>query len=91
LSKSTGVPINSIFADQDYGALAQLILATARQTNDWTIICWHHANIPALLKVLRARTGEFPDPWNPQVFNLILQLDYRDDGVPGITEVVEPF
>ena len=91
LSKKSGVPIDSTFSDQDYSALAQQILTTRCTTNAWIVICWHHGNIPSLLNALRARAGEFPDPWNPQVFNLILQLDYQDAGSPRVTEIVEPF
>ena len=91
LSKSTGVAIDSTFADQDYGALALRIRSMKCPASTFVVVCWHHGNIPSLLIALRARAGEFPDPWNPEVFNLIVQLDYAADGLPRITEVFQPF
>jgi len=91
LSKKTGIPIDTTFADQDYAALAGRIFSMNSPTNAFIIVCWHHGNIPSLLIALRARAGEFPDPWNPEVFNLILQLNFVADGSARITEVVEPF
>jgi hypothetical protein len=60
-------------------------------SNTYIVVCWHHGNIPSLLIALRACAADFSDPWNPEVFNLIVQLDYGADGSPSITEVVEPF
>lgn len=40
---------------------------------------------------LRARQGDYPDPWDDSVFDLILQLDYSEDTPPALTRVIEPF
>jgi hypothetical protein len=37
-----------------------------------------------------AKAGDYPDPWDPSVFNLILQFDFVRD-VPVVTRVIEPF
>jgi phosphohistidine phosphatase SixA len=91
LSQRIGVQIDATFADQDYSALAAEILLQSRFTGKLLLVCWHHGNIPSFLLALGAKAGEFPDPWDPHVFNLIVQLDYVESSVPGIVEVIEPF
>jgi hypothetical protein len=54
------------------------------------VVCWHHGNIPSLAHALNAKTGDYPDPWDPSVFNLILQFDFLGD-MPTVTRVIEPF
>jgi broad specificity phosphatase PhoE len=91
LAKKIGVPIDATFADQDYGALAIELLSTPRYTAKLVLICWHHGNIPSLARSLKANQGDCPDPWDPLVFNLILQLDYEGDQAPSVTRVSENF
>ena len=90
LSTAINVPINASFADQDYGALAQEILANAKYDGAFVLICWHHGNIPPLANALGAGAGSCPNPWDSAVFNLILQFDYGV-GAPTVTAIVEPF
>jgi phosphohistidine phosphatase SixA len=91
LAKALGVPIDATFADQDYSALAQELLSGSRYAGRLVLVCWHHGHIPSLASDLRAESGRYPDPWDPEVFNLILQLEYSGDGAPAITQVTEPF
>ena len=90
LSQRIGVQIDTTFADQDYSALAAETLSQSRFTGKLLLVCWHHGNIPGLMLALGAKSGEFPDPWDPQVFDLILQLDYAGSSVPHIVAVIEP-
>ena len=91
MSKQIGVPINATFADQDYRALAYEIVSQPRFTGKLVLICWHHGNIPSLMLALRAKPDEFPDPWDPTIFNLILRLDYNDPAHPNLVKIIEPF
>jgi hypothetical protein len=91
LSQRVGVPINSSFADQDYGALAALLLNSAEYVGQLTIVCWHHGNIPPLMHALNARDGDYPEPWDSDVFNLILEATYSSGPTPNIRSVIEPF
>jgi hypothetical protein len=91
LSKQIGVAIDSTFADQDYGALAEDVLSQPQFTGKLILVCWHHGNIPSLMRALRAKSDELPDPWDPQVFNLILQLDFAESSDPNMVRVIEPF
>jgi hypothetical protein len=90
LSKRTGVPIDAIIADQDYAVLAQDLLSDASFAGKRTVVCWHHGNIPSLMHALGAASGDYPDPWDPSVFNLILKIDYSVGG-SSVTKVIELF
>ena len=91
LSEKIGVPIDATAADRDYGALASRLLSEPHYAGTLIVICWHHANIPSLAQALGAKSGSYPDPWDPQVFNLILELTYVDDTEPDVKTLVEPF
>ena len=51
LAQSLGIPLDATFSDQDYGALAKLLLIGGKSI----LVCWHHGNIPGLLRGLAAR------------------------------------
>ena len=93
LSAKIGVPIDSTYADQDYGALATQLFSDPRFANESSLIliCWHHGNIPSMAHALRASAGSYPDPWDAQVFNQILVLSYSGDDAPQVATVTEPF
>jgi hypothetical protein len=91
LSKATRVAIDQSYADQDYGALAADLLSGGKTAGKQGVICWHHGNIPSLLHALRAKDGDYPDPWPRDVFNLILRVDFAEGAPPKVTRVIEPF
>ncbi len=93
LSKKIGVAIDSTYADQDYGALANQLLSDPRYAaaGMLIVVCWHHGNIPSMARALRAGPGSFPDPWDSHVFNEILAFAYAGDGAPDVKLVTEPF
>jgi phosphohistidine phosphatase SixA len=90
LAKRTGKAIDATIADQDYGALAAGLLSDAAYSGKQIVVCWHHGNIPSLLHALGAKNGDYPDPWNRNVFNLILKVEFLGNKVK-VSEVVEPF
>ena len=91
LSKKLGIPIDDSFADEDYAALAQKLLTDKKYDRKFILICWHHGHIPDLAFALGASRGRVPNPWDPTVFNLILQLEYKGSGSAVTTEITEPF
>jgi broad specificity phosphatase PhoE len=91
LSKKIGVPIDSSCADNDYGAFASALLSDPRYSGKKVLVAWHHGNIPSMADALGAPTGQYPNPWDPAVFNLILKFDWGADGPPAVTAIVEPF
>ncbi len=90
LSKHTGVSIDAKIADNDYGVLAQKLLTKKRYAGKTVVVCWHHGNIPPLMRALGTPDGEYPNPWDHTVFNLILRLEFPG-GKPKVKEVKEPF
>jgi broad specificity phosphatase PhoE len=91
LARLLGLPIDATFADQDYPALAHELLTDHRYAGALVLVCWHHGHIPSLASDLRSESGRYPDPWDPEVFDLILRLDYGEDEKPIVTQVTEPF
>ena len=90
LSEACGVSIDLDLADQEYGALAHELQSKPRYDGKRTIICWHHGNIPSLAHALGARHEDYPDPWDPSVFNLILKFEFAN-AKPKVSKIVEPF
>ena|ERR1700730_13361984 len=91
LAKATGKPIDATIADQDYGVIASDLLSMADYSDKRVVVCWHHGNIPSMLHAMGAQANEYPNPWNPEVFNLILKVEFPGDGPPSVTQVTEPF
>ena len=93
LAAKIGVAVDASAADQDYGALAVRLLSEPRYTVAGTLIlvCWHHGNIPSMMHALGAAPGSYPDPWDAQVFNQILVLNYAGNVEPEVTLLTQPF
>jgi broad specificity phosphatase PhoE len=90
LSRECDLKIDKTFADQDYGALAQVLRKKSEYQGALIVVCWHHGNIPSIAHALDAREGDYPDSWDRTVFNLVLQFDFVRD-VPNVKCVTEPF
>jgi broad specificity phosphatase PhoE len=90
LSKRIRVGIDGKIADNDYGVLAQELLTKKKYAGKNIVVCWHHGNIPSLMRMLGARKSEYPDPWRHTVFNLVLRLEFPGDK-PKVRKVHEPF
>lgn len=91
LSQHVGVALDASIDDKDYGKLATDLLGKQKYAGKRIVVCWHHGHIPQLLAALGAESGTYPDPWNPQVFNLIVRLDYAAGAAPAVSQIVEPF
>jgi phosphohistidine phosphatase SixA len=90
LSRATGLSIDSSHPDDDYAALASKLLTKPHFEGKLTLVCWHHEKIPHFAKALGAGEGDIPDPWDPDVFNLILQFGFKA-GKLTVKEIKEPF
>lgn len=91
LAQVIHLPIDQAIADKDYPALAAKLLGHAKYDGRDVLICWHHGEIPGLAQVLGAQPGSCPDPWDPQVFNLILKFKYQAGALDAVEQVREPF
>jgi broad specificity phosphatase PhoE len=84
--------IDETYADQDYGALADHLRKSDAFDGALVVVCWHHGNIPPMMRALKAPADDYPDPWKRHVFNLILQVKIaKDREIPLVTRVSEPF
>jgi hypothetical protein len=90
LSKRTGVPIDATIADQDYAVLVSDLFSQDEYAGKSIVVCWHHGNIPGLMEALGAAAGQYPNPWNPAVFNVILKVEFPG-GAASVAQIVEPF
>jgi phosphohistidine phosphatase SixA len=86
LAAQCRLTIDDSYADQDYGALAHHL----RKNGGMVVVCWHHGNIPPMMHALEAAAGDYPNPWKRDVFNLILQLTFRNQ-TPDVKRITEPF
>ena len=91
LSQTIGVPIDQNYADQDYGALANILRGDEKYHNKSILVCWHHGNIPGLLNALGAQAGTYPNPWPNTTFNMIIKLTMDGHSVSEVKTMIEPF
>ena len=85
LSEACGLPIDTRFKDEEVKRLAHALRAQPGGRN--ILICWHHEEIPALLRAL----GADPDwllpkgKWPAAVYDWVIQLQYDGRGylIPG--------
>src|ERR1700751_5718693 len=75
LAQSIGVEIDDSFADPHYKALAAEILANQKYPGALLFVWWHHERTPNRPRAPGAPPAAIPDPWNPNIYNLILILD----------------
>ena len=91
LSKALHLQIRNQFKDREFGQLAADI--SSRHHEKHFLICWHHGEIPELLRAL----GSDPDKllpkgkWPATEFDWVLQLRYDHDGrlIPGETRRID--
>ena len=79
-SKMLGVAVDCQFADAQFQELADEIRAKPHGQN--ILICWHHGEIPQLVRALGADPGRlFPKgKWPDEVFNWLVELRYDSNG-----------
>jgi len=91
-AKSLGLKIDSKFDDMHYQKLADEL--RSKPHGKGIPICWHHGEIPKLLKALGADTKQVipKSGWPDDVFNWVIQLQYDSEGrLAHIQQIVEPF
>jgi hypothetical protein len=85
LSRALHLKIHDQIKDKDFEKLAADIASKHHEKN--LLICWHHGEIPDLLRALGADPAHLlPDAkWPSQEFGWVIQLRYDHDGhlIPG--------
>ncbi|HEY3852844.1 MAG TPA: flagellar basal body-associated protein FliL [Verrucomicrobiae bacterium] len=80
LSRALGVPLNTDFKDKEPETLARELKANPHGAN--ILICWHHQEIPGLLRGL----GADPDKllprgeWPGHIYGWVIELRYDHEG-----------
>ena len=91
-AKSLGLKIDSRFDDMNYQKLADEL--RKKPHGKGILICWHHGEIPKLLKALGADTKQVMPKagWPDDVFNWVIQLGYDSEGrLEHVQRIDEPF
>ena len=80
LSQATGLTINQRFTDKQFQELADDLRAKPHGKD--IVICWHHGEIPGLLRALGANPEELlpKGKWPEDVFGWVIQLRYDEKG-----------
>lgn len=91
LSERSGIPIVTDFKDTDALALAAALKANATYAGRFGVISWHHSALPGLIAALGASEGSYPDPWDPDVFNLLIEMNFNPGRAPGVRQIAENF
>ena len=91
LCDAIAIGLDTSFESDGYRALANKLFADPFVAGKLVVVCWTHKELPKLANALKARQGDYPEPWDASVFNLILELDYRGEVAPTVTSIVQPF
>ena len=80
LGKALGLRIDSQFKDKQTQQLANAVQSGA--SGQHVLICWHHGEIPQLVRALGADPGKLlPEAkWPADVYGWVLQLRYDENG-----------
>lgn len=88
LSKATGLRLDNRFANKSFQGMVDELQTTGRGHE--ILICWHHGQIPNILKALGADPDQFvPNgKWPEDVFNWVIELHYDSNGhlIPGASK-----
>jgi hypothetical protein len=91
LSLKLDVPIDTSFRSIQCKTLAETLRSDAQYRGQSIAVCWTHRELPAVAKALGASVGEYPDPWDEIVFDLILRFCYGKRGKVRVDTVRQPF
>ena len=90
LSQATDLAIDSQYKDNDYAKLADALQSTDHGRG--IVICWHHGNIPNLLRALGADPYELlPEgKWPDDQYGWLIQLRYDQQGLLKSSQLIVP-
>jgi len=91
-AKALGLKIDSQYEDMHYKKLADDL--RKKPHGKAILICWHHGEIPDLLKALGADVRQVipKGGWPDDVFNWVIQMQYGPEGnLLHIQRIEEPF
>lgn len=91
LSAATGVALDETYDDDKPKQLIARLTSDPALAGKTIVVCWHHSDLPKLARALGAPEDQIPGDWDPEVFNLILDIRYGANGDVTVSQVTEPF
>lgn len=91
LANALGLKINETFDDDETDALVDHMERSDTYAAKYGVISWRHSDISALMAALGAPNNSYPQVWDPAVFNLILDISFRDGASPHVRQIIGPF
>ena len=91
LADALSLPIIARLDDDENDALVEQLRASPQYAGRFGVIAWRHANLTALIAALGAPDGSYPSNWDDAVYNVIIEISYRDGSAPVVRQIVEPF
>jgi hypothetical protein len=90
LGKALGLSIDERFSDKQAKELAKALRSS--QHGRYVLICWHHGDIPKLIRELDGNSAELlpKDKWPSNVFGWVVLLRYDHEGrlIPDASQVI---
>jgi hypothetical protein len=75
LARKLRVDVNSEFRSEDFGMLANELLQNPKYQGKTILICWRHAEMPALAMALKAKNG-VPEKVKSSAFDRVWEITY---------------
>lgn len=92
LANQFGLTPQAPYTDHQFADAAQMMLkGTGYNDQPMIVCCWHHERIPDLMDALGCEEGSYPNPWDENVFNLILKVGIHAAGTIKVDRIWEPF
>jgi phosphohistidine phosphatase SixA len=91
LAQSLGKEVLTPYQAARFAPLTAEVLTEEQYTNTMVLICWHHDHLPGIALALGAESGEYPDPWDPEVFNRVLCFRFSSESGLEVSQVLEEF
>ncbi|MEP6942094.1 MAG: histidine phosphatase family protein [Betaproteobacteria bacterium] len=91
LCDALGPRLDASIKSNKSDALAVTLLTEPVFEGKLILICWTHTELPILAEALKAPRGEYPDPWEEAVYDLLLELSYGRRGKPSVKSITQPF
>lgn len=91
LAAATGIALDNSYDDENFAALVERLMTDPALVGKMVVVCWHHSDLSNFARALGGTEGTFPENWDPDVFNVIVDIKFPIGGEPQAAEVVEPF
>ncbi|MEQ1718367.1 MAG: phosphoglycerate mutase family protein [Hyphomicrobium sp.] len=85
------LPVSEDLDDEQVDDLIDELRDTPAYAGKSGVISWRHSDIPALVAALGAPEGSYPAEWDEAVYNLLIEVTFREGAAPRARQITEPF